>query len=739
MQKMNIRLRFFIIFLILAVVSTIFINKYYQHNQQIRLEQATKTYTRAYDTAYKGKQKLSKVILTGFEKKGRLPQRLAALQTATKKQKDKIRADIYKDLKLRYNTLRAMGISQVQIHLPNNESFLKMYTPNIYGDNLTTLRPSVALTNQNHKAYNTIEIGELNTALRFVYPIFYKDAQVGSIEISHQIGKITSSIMQQYYVLSNFFVKKDIVDKKQFKGTTNDYYAPSHHKGYYYNKTVLKELKKVSREDMKELKPAKQITDKIKEMGQKGIPSSLYDKSIGIIITVIPIINKLTKENIAFLTIRSKANYPTDYIYFIYILSVCFLALATHLLYNLVNKKDELAQIVQEKTQQLNDINQNLEQKVKEKTKKQSDLLSLFNKGEIVLFRWNNDESWSTDFVSQNTEQLLGYTKEEFMQNHIAYGTLIYNDDKQLVTKEITDAVAQNKDFFTHKPYRVTTKKGEVKWILNNTLLVKDEQGNITHFLGTILDITQLKESERVIEEQSKLASMGEMIGNIAHQWRQPLSVISVGATGLKFQKEYSTLTDEQLIKTCDAINDNAQYLSKTIDDFRNFIKGDREIVSFKLSDDIESFLHLVEGSIKNNNIEIIENLDENITLNGYPNELAQCCINIFNNSKDAFKEKEVDERLFFISTYLEDDKVIITFKDNAGGIPKDILPRVFEPYFTTKHKSQGTGLGLHMTYNLIVKGMSGTITADNIEYKYKKKEYFGAVFKIELGDIKND
>jgi len=246
-------------------------------------------------------------------------------------------------------------------------------------------------------------------------------------------------------------------------------------------------------------------------------------------------------------------------------------------------------------------------------------------------------------------------------------------------------------------------------------------------------EILKNKEKEKILFEQSKMVSMGEMIGNIAHQWRQPLSVISTGATGLIVQKEYNLLTDEKLMETCNLINTNAQYLSKTIDDFRDFIKGDREIVTFKLSDIIESFLHLVEGSIKSNNIEIIENLNENTTLNGYPNELVQCFINIFNNSKDAFKEKELEEKLFFISTNFKDNKAVITLKDNAQGIPKNVLPRIFEPYFTTKYKSQGTGLGLHMTYKLITEGMSGTITAQNTVYQYNSQEYSGAEFIITL------
>jgi len=243
----------------------------------------------------------------------------------------------------------------------------------------------------------------------------------------------------------------------------------------------------------------------------------------------------------------------------------------------------------------------------------------------------------------------------------------------------------------------------------------------------------KVKQKDKMIIEQSKMAAMGEMLGNIAHQWRQPLSIISTGATGMLAQKEYGLLSDEQFDITCKAINKNAQYLSKTIDDFRNFIKGDRVKRVFNLEENIKSFIHLVEGSIKTHEIELILKINKDININGYENELIQCFINIFNNSKDALKEHVETNRIIIISAFKEDENIVIKFTDNAKGIPLDVLPKVFEPYFTTKHKSQGTGLGLNMTYKFIVDGMNGTIIAENVDFDYKKANYKGAEFTISL------
>ncbi|MEA3354158.1 MAG: cache domain-containing protein [Campylobacterota bacterium] len=256
----------------------------------------------------------------------------------------------------------------------------------------------------------------------------------------------------------------------------------------------------------------------------------------------------------------------------------------------------------------------------------------------------------------------------------------------------------------------------------------------MSHFIKKIFlnYKVNVKKRDNQLAEQSKLAAMGEMIGNIAHQWRQPLSIISTASTGMKMKKELNILEDKEFYELCDMIDDNSQYLSKTIDDFRNFIKGDRKKVEFSLSDDINSFLHLVEGSIKSNNITLQTKLDDSLRLYGYPSELIQCFINIFNNAKDAFKNSNSD-KYFFIDTYKKEETIYIELKDNAGGIPDDVIDHIFEPYFTTKHKSNGTGLGLSMSRNLIIDGMNGEISVLNESFSFKKNKFTGAKFIIKL------
>ena len=263
---------------------------------------------------------------------------------------------------------------------------------------------------------------------------------------------------------------------------------------------------------------------------------------------------------------------------------------------------------------------------------------------------------------------------------------------------------------------------------------------NINNNLEKSIEAEILKASkiEKRLFESEKLAAMGEMIGNIAHQWRQPLSVITTTATGLIMQKENNILKDEYLIKNLETINTSAQFLSKTIDDFKDLVKGEANLEIFKLSDLINKCLSIQNSMLISNKIKVITNLDNNIVLTSYPNALIQSIINIFNNAKDALKEHQIKDKYIFVNTYEKHNNVIFEIYDNAGGIPSDVIQRIFEAYFTTKHKSQGTGLGLHMTYNMIKNNLNGTIRVENYEFTYEDKIFKGAKFIISLEITKN-
>ncbi len=280
--------------------------------------------------------------------------------------------------------------------------------------------------------------------------------------------------------------------------------------------------------------------------------------------------------------------------------------------------------------------------------------------------------------------------------------------------------------FLNYKLKKLVSEKTKELKLLNDNL----EQ-------RVSLEVAKNRQNEISLMEQAKMAALGEMIGNIAHQWRQPLSAISSSASSMGIQNSLDSLDKETIDKYSKSINEKAQYLSRTIDDFRSFIEGSRSKKLFNLNDSVNSFLILVESSINRYNIDVKINISKDIEIRSLKNELNQCFLNFFNNSKDALVEKNIHPKLIFIDSKVEDKLLTIEFYDNAMGIDNKIIKKVFEPYFTTKHQSQGTGLGLNMTYRLIQEGMNGKIFVYNKTFVYKNKSYLGACFKIVL-DIDN-
>ena len=244
-------------------------------------------------------------------------------------------------------------------------------------------------------------------------------------------------------------------------------------------------------------------------------------------------------------------------------------------------------------------------------------------------------------------------------------------------------------------------------------------------------EIIKHDEKNRILFQQNKMAAMGEMIGNIAHQWRQPLSVITVLASSLKVKKELGILEEKDYLESYNLILETANYLSNTIDDFQYYFSPNKNKSSFNTKNLIDKSLKLSSMEFKEHNIKVIKNIEEFEALN-FENELLQVVINILNNAKDELIKKDA-KRYIFMDLFKEDKNIIIKIKDNAGGIDKNVIDRVFEPYFTTKHKSKGTGIGLYMCQEIIVKHIEGTIQVSNETYEYENEEFIGAKFEITL------
>ena len=251
--------------------------------------------------------------------------------------------------------------------------------------------------------------------------------------------------------------------------------------------------------------------------------------------------------------------------------------------------------------------------------------------------------------------------------------------------------------------------------------------------LFVVKDVSSIKQ----IEEQLRLASLGEMIGNIAHQWRQPLSIITTSASGLKLQQELlGSLEYKTVDETTTKIIEQATYLSQTIDSFRNFIKDEKVFKKVLVSEVLKDSLNLMDASLINNFINVQKDISDDLEIFANKNELQEAFINILTNAKDALTQniKNEEDRFIFISTKKIDSSTLeLKILDSGGGIPETILNKIFEPYFTTKHQSVGTGLGLSMTEKILRERHNFSISVDNEDFIYNKKRYFGASFTIKF------
>jgi signal transduction histidine kinase len=246
------------------------------------------------------------------------------------------------------------------------------------------------------------------------------------------------------------------------------------------------------------------------------------------------------------------------------------------------------------------------------------------------------------------------------------------------------------------------------------------------------LEIKNNEEKNRILIQQSRMASMGEMLENIAHQWRQPLSTISVAASGMEIKKEFSTLSDEEFFEAINHIKKSTLYLSNTIDDFRSFFSKDKNLKETNINVVIEKALELMGNTFIKNRINLVKNI-EDIRILSLENELIQVLMNIFVNAKDALRHTIGDEKYIIIDIYKKEKNLIIQVKDSGGGIKDEIIDKVFEPYFTTKHKFKGTGIGLYMSKLLVEKHLKGSIHVRNEEFTFMEKIHKGALFEVVL------
>jgi len=395
--------------------------------------------------------------------------------------------------------------------------------------------------------------------------------------------------------------------------------------------------------------------------------------------------------------------------------------------------------------------------------KKQRELhttIELFSKGESVLLKWRaskNSTKAIPTYVSDNTEVILGYKSRSILEGLIDYRELIVDSDQKRINKKLSELnllpVKQIKRLY----YKVKRRDGRVIWVYESIKRVETIDWD-SYYLSYLMDITNQKELEESLQQvnsrleklnselqdevdkkveeiriqenallqQSKLAAMGEMIGAISHQWRQPLNSIAGNIQFLDDDFDDNLIDKSYINKFIDNNMIFINFMSKTIDDFRNFFKADKTKSIYSVYAKILEIESIFDPQFKSNSIELsIEN--SSFDTLGYPREFQQVILNLINNAKDSILSNSIKNGKIKvkINVNLVDKVGIVTVSDNGGGVPKNIENRIFEPYFSTKQDRDGTGIGLYMSKIIIEKNSGGKLYLKNIDG--------GASFIIEL------
>ena len=357
------------------------------------------------------------------------------------------------------------------------------------------------------------------------------------------------------------------------------------------------------------------------------------------------------------------------------------------------------------------------------------------------------------EMIQFSEEEVLHKNQHELFHHHRPDGSFyefhdcpIHKTVNDRITRECEETfVKKDGTFFPVSLTISPTSDGNAVVVFRDISYIKDYETHLEHEvlrktkalndLNKNLELKVAQEVEKnrqkdiLLQQQTRLATIGEMMGNIAHQWRQPLSAITTTISGLKLKEDFGILEPDDITNANDSIVHNTEFLSHTIDNFRNFFKKDQPNKKFFVSDAVKDTVSIIKASYDNHFILLKMDCEEDISHYGSDNLLSQVILNILANAKDALVLNNIENKIVKIILRNEKGNIVLKIQDNAGGINEGIKDKIFDPYFTTKHQSQGTGLGLYMSTQIIHTHFQGQISAYNVE----DSDGIGACFEISF------
>lgn len=335
---------------------------------------------------------------------------------------------------------------------------------------------------------------------------------------------------------------------------------------------------------------------------------------------------------------------------------------------------------------------------------------------------WDWDLQSNEVYFSPRWKEMLGYTDDELSNVLKNWANNVHPDDLEEVKKAVAMSHKTPGQFYENI-HRIRHKNGTWVWVLDRGQTIFNTEGKAIRMVGFHTDITKQKELEQELAEQEEMmivqsrhVAMGEMIGMIAHQWRQPITGIAMEANILLLDVELDEVNNERITKKTKEILKLTEHLSKTIDDFRNFFRPNKDKDKVKMVDILREAQQIMGKSLEHHNITLAIESDEHEAIPTYSREMLQVLLNLIKNAQEAIEQHTPTGGRIDANIIDKGDSIVITVSDNGGGIEEGILNRIFEPYFSTKGKETGTGLGLYMTKTIINKHLHGTINARNTD-----------------------
>ncbi len=692
-----------LIYLLISIVTIIFFTYFYLKNEEQKLLHSKySTLTTNIEEKIKNlineKNNATLAMAISFSKDERLINFLNGKNELTIDYA-KISAEIKENTKFKNIWIQIIDI--------NGNSLYRSWT-NIV--NNISFRKDFKQTLIDKKASTTFSVGRFDFNIKANSPIYFNNEVIGFIEVISHFNSIVETLKENH-------INAIVIADKKYKETIKFPFSNTFIADYYVATKNNDEINKnLNAQNIEEIINLNGYSIKNNILIYTYKLSNNFDENLGYVINFVDL-NSIDIENIK----SFKSQFITNTVILVILMFFLFIS---YVYFNETANNTKFNTKLKKHIKQLNNL-----QKYKQYILDSQTNIIVITNGKTLI---------------NCNKRLLEFFKDvsnlnEFREKYVCVckAFVHMNDELYIIDKEYDN----NKNWAEYivenpnKKFKVAMYDHEkaLKHFSINVSRIKINNSLIVTLTDITFEIEQIeldKEKDRIFFQQSKISAIADILKNIGHQWRQPLSIISTVTSGMKLHKELNILDEKDFIESCNTIINNTNKLSNTIENFTSFFDNDEKNSKYSLIETIENIKKFMDSIFERNNIECIFSFDNDLVLDCKQNELSQAILNILDNSIHALIHNQNENHRIIL---IEFKNKILQIKDSGNGIDESIISKVFEPYFTTKHQSFGVGLGLHMVNEFFVKTLGYKVNIKNVSFTYKNHSYKGTNFIINF------